>query len=136
MAIPGSQDLDFGSGFQLISALMDNRASDPGSPKLGQFGIRAGLMRYYDGSQVATVGSGGAATPGVTDELPIQSVQRFKDGGPTPGATADTLDIPVIHFGESGFPVCVEVTGPGGTVRSKTVPVTVTPSVPEGTSEP
>lgn len=136
MAIPGSQDLDFGSGFQLISALRDNRASDPGSPKLGQFGIRAGLMRYYDGSQVVTVGSGGAATLGVTDELPIQSVQWFKDGVPAPGATADTRDIPVIHFGESGFPVCVEVTGPDGTVRSKTVPVTVTPSVPEGTSEP
>ena len=85
MAIPVSQDLDFGSGFQPISALMDNRASDPGSPKPGPFGIRAGLMLYYDGSQVVTVGGGGAATPGVTDELPIQSVQRFKDGVPTPG---------------------------------------------------
>lgn len=90
MAIPVSQDLDFGSGFQPISALMDNRASDPGSPKPGPFGIRAGLMRYYDGSQVVTVGGGGAATPGVTDELPIQSVQRFKDGVPTPGGLRQT----------------------------------------------
>ena len=77
MSIPVSQDLDFGAGFQLIAAMMENRASDPGTPKLGMFWIRDSVMRYWNGTAVVTVGSGGVATVGVT--APIQNTGTAAD---------------------------------------------------------
>lgn len=104
MSIPVTTDLDFGTGFQLIGALIDNRGSDPATHKTGQFWIRGGVVYYSSdgtnpgikalsvgGGVVATVSSGNTGiTVGGTATDPILTLN------PASGTVAGSMS--TAHF--------------------------------------